>query len=55
MDGDRLSVQFEVSRPRLRALAYRMLGSHEEADDARRRGCASVGPARTTSRTSAVG
>ena len=26
--------QFEVSRPRLRAVAYRMLGSHAEADDA---------------------
>jgi RNA polymerase sigma factor (sigma-70 family) len=26
--------QFEASRPRLRAVAYRMLGSHAEADDA---------------------
>ncbi len=25
---------FEVSRPRLRSVAYRMLGSHAEADDA---------------------
>ena len=32
-DRDRLTVEFEASRPRLRALAYRMLGSHEEADD----------------------
>ena len=32
-DRDRLSVEFEANRPRLRALAYRMLGSHEEADD----------------------
>ena len=29
-----LTEQFEVSRPRLRAVAYRMLGSHAEADDA---------------------
>lgn len=34
MDGDWLSRQFEASRPRLRALSYRMLGSYEEADDA---------------------
>ena len=34
MDGDRLTEEFEASRPRLRALAYRMLGSQEEADDA---------------------
>jgi RNA polymerase sigma factor (sigma-70 family) len=34
MDGDRLSHQFETNRPRLRALAYRMLGSYEEAEDA---------------------
>jgi RNA polymerase sigma factor (sigma-70 family) len=34
MDGDRLSEQFEANRPRLRALAYRMLGSYEEAEDA---------------------
>jgi RNA polymerase sigma-70 factor (ECF subfamily) len=33
-DRDRLSVEFEASRPRLRAQAYRMLGSHEEADEA---------------------
>jgi DNA-directed RNA polymerase specialized sigma24 family protein len=33
-EGDRLSAQFEASRPRLRALTYRMLGSVEEADDA---------------------
>ena len=26
--------RFEASRPRLRALAYRMLGSHADADDA---------------------
>jgi RNA polymerase sigma-70 factor (ECF subfamily) len=34
VNGDRLSEQFEVNRPRLRALAYRMLGSYEEAEDA---------------------
>jgi RNA polymerase sigma-70 factor (ECF subfamily) len=34
MDHDWLTEQFEVSRPRLRAVAYRMLGSHAEADDA---------------------
>jgi RNA polymerase sigma factor (sigma-70 family) len=29
-----LTDQFEASRPRLRAVAYRMLGSHADADDA---------------------
>ena len=29
-----LTEQFEASRPRLRAVAYRMLGSHADADDA---------------------
>jgi RNA polymerase sigma factor (sigma-70 family) len=33
-DHDRLTEQFEASRPRLRAVAYRMLGSHAEAEDA---------------------
>src|SRR4051812_9281937 len=33
-EGDRLAAQFEANRPRLRAVAYRMLGSHAEADDA---------------------
>jgi RNA polymerase sigma factor (sigma-70 family) len=32
-ERDRLSAQFEASRPRLRALGYRMLGSVEEAED----------------------
>jgi RNA polymerase sigma-70 factor (ECF subfamily) len=32
--GDWLTEQFEASRPRLRAVAYRMLGSEAEADDA---------------------
>jgi RNA polymerase sigma-70 factor (ECF subfamily) len=33
-DADWLTAQFESSRPRLHALAYRMLGSHAEAEDA---------------------
>ena len=33
-DADWLAAQFESSRSRLRALAYRMLGSRAEADDA---------------------
>jgi RNA polymerase sigma-70 factor (ECF subfamily) len=33
-DGDRLVEHFEASRPRLRAPAYRMLGSYQEAEDA---------------------
>src|SRR5512143_2152189 len=33
-DDDWLTARFEESRPRLHALAYRMLGSHAEADDA---------------------
>lgn len=32
--ADWLTEQFEASRPRLRAVAYRMLGSHAEAEDA---------------------
>src|SRR6476469_9302827 len=31
---DRLATQFEAHRARLRAVAYRMLGSQPEADDA---------------------
>ena len=31
---DRLAARFEASRPRLRAMAYRMLGSLSDADDA---------------------
>ncbi len=34
MDGDWLARQFEEHRPRLRTVAYRMLGSLSEADDA---------------------
>jgi RNA polymerase sigma-70 factor (ECF subfamily) len=33
-DGDTLAGRFEASRPRLRAVAYRMLGSYTEAEDA---------------------
>jgi RNA polymerase sigma-70 factor (ECF subfamily) len=33
-DRDRLAERFEQQRPRLRAMAYRMLGSLSEADDA---------------------
>ncbi|MEU8275297.1 sigma-70 family RNA polymerase sigma factor [Microbispora bryophytorum] len=34
MDQAGLAVRFEEQRPRLRSVAYRMLGSHAEADDA---------------------
>jgi DNA-directed RNA polymerase specialized sigma24 family protein len=35
MEGaDWLAARFEEQRPRLRAVAYRMLGSRVEADDA---------------------
>jgi RNA polymerase sigma-70 factor (ECF subfamily) len=34
MDRDWLAEQFEDSRAHLRAVAYRMLGSQTEADDA---------------------
>jgi RNA polymerase sigma-70 factor (ECF subfamily) len=33
-ERDRLAEQFEANRTRLRALAYHMLGSLSEADDA---------------------
>src|SRR5215831_13742359 len=33
-DDQWLTARFEESRPRLHALAYRMLGSHAEAEDA---------------------
>ncbi len=34
MTGDRLAARFEAQRPRLRGVAYRMLGSLSDADDA---------------------
>src|SRR5438105_205008 len=34
VERDRLAEEFERARPRLRAVAYRMLGSLTEADDA---------------------
>jgi RNA polymerase sigma-70 factor (ECF subfamily) len=34
LDDDWVTVQFEDSRPRLEAVAYRMLGSHAEAEEA---------------------
>ncbi len=33
-EDDRLAGRFEANRPRLRAMAYRMLGSLSDADDA---------------------
>jgi len=33
-DNDWLAQRFEQQRGRLRAVAFRMLGSHSEADDA---------------------
>ena len=33
-EEDRLARRFQASRPRLRAMAYRMLGSLSDADDA---------------------
>src|SRR3954467_629272 len=33
-EGDELTERFEENRPHLRAVAYRMLGSATEADDA---------------------
>ncbi len=48
MDGDPLSRHFEATRPRLRALGYRMLGSYEEAEDAVQETWLRVGSADST-------
>jgi DNA-directed RNA polymerase specialized sigma24 family protein len=37
-----LAQKFEENRPHLRAVAYRMLGSLAEADDAVQPGCGSI-------------
>jgi hypothetical protein len=55
-DTEWLAERFEEQRPQLRGVAYRMLGSLAEADDACRRpgsGCPARRP--TASRTSAGG
>ena len=47
-----LAERFEVHRSHLKAVAYRMLGSLSEADDAfRKPDCASAAPTRAESRT----
>ena len=38
-DHDLLAERFEANRPSLRAVAYRMLGSASEADDAVQEAC----------------
>jgi DNA-directed RNA polymerase specialized sigma24 family protein len=53
---DRLAVQIEQHRAHLRAVAYRMLGSANEADDAvQEAGFDSAGPMSATSRICEVG
>jgi DNA-directed RNA polymerase specialized sigma24 family protein len=51
-----LAERFEEHRTHLRAVAYRMLGSLSEADDAvREAGSDSVAPTRAASRSCAAG
>lgn len=51
-----LTKQFEENRPRLRGVAYRMLGSLSEAEDAvQESGCVSTASTRTRSTTWAAG
>jgi len=53
---DRLAEQIEQHRAHLRAVAYRMLGSANEADDAvQEAGFDSAGPMSATSRICEVG
>ncbi len=55
-DNQWMTDRFEERRTRLRGVAYRMLGSVQEADDASRRpGCASPGPTPAAWRTSTGG
>jgi hypothetical protein len=51
-----LAAGFETQRPYLHAIAFRVLGSHADADDAvRRRGCGWPGPVAVASRTCGAG
>jgi len=51
-----LTERFEENRPRLRGVAYRMLGSLSEAEDAvRKRGCVSTASTWPPSKTWAAG
>ena len=55
-EHDWLAEQFEANRTHLRAVAYRMLGSLSEADDAvQEPGSGSAAPTRAASRTWADG
>ena len=55
-DDDWLAEQFEAHRPHLRAVAYRMLGSVSEADDAVQEAWLRLSRSDTArSRTSAAG